>query len=903
MLKKLLSKTILFISLLLTLSASAAFAQKATIKGRVVDAATGEPIIGTVIIVDGTNNGTLSDVNGKFVISNITPGGCAITATYLGYRVYGQYFTLAADQEMEVLIELLSQNIDLDEIVVVAQISNESEHAVLSGQKENLVAVQAVSAAEMSRKGISDVQAAVAQVSGISKQEGVKNVFVRGLGDRYNTTLLNGFPLPSEDPEYKNIALDFFSSDVVQSIAVNKVFSASNNGDVGGAVIDISSKELIGQKAFSVSLDGGVNSKAAGADFLRHQDGVNYFGVSHTQHPTPGKYDFANSLDPSMVNMPLNHSYGLTAGRRWMLGQSKTPLALFLIATHSTDYSFTDQIVRNAVANGAIYQDQKGEKSTIDTRQVALLDARYFLNRRHALSYTLLLIHATEEYVGDYLGFAQRYTDGVDYRGFMRRQQSNDNLLLAHQLSTKWDLGERWDLSLGAAYNSIKGLEPDRRENNLSLQDDGSYILTGGYNQRRFFSELKENDVNLKAALRWKLVSSGDIDHSNVTLGYRGRIVDDNFEAIEYSLGVEGFRGEKIELENLHLDDIYNKENFEAGRFRMLDPGENSYHVSKNIHSGYLEAMHQIAPRLAGVVGVQFDYVDMDVDYEVQHLAPGKGKVEKTYLLPSMSLKYDLNDKHSLRLGLSKSYTLPQSKEIVPFQYVNIGFASEGNPNLKPSDNYNADLKWDWYISSSEVVTLGAFYKYVTNPIGRVDQGNSAGLLVYKNIASFANVAGLELEIRKNIFNTTAAQSRMRRLSMGLNASYIFSSLDLDLQDTPKRKSELEGASPYLINGDLSYNLSSGDKIFNFSVVASWFSDRIHTLGTQGYDDIIEKSVVTLGITTSFKMNKLLTVKLKAGNLLDPAYRLERDYHNKGAITLEEFRKGIDFSVGLSLDF
>ena len=853
MFKKLLPKTVLFTLLMFT--ATAAFAQKGTIRGTVVDAATGEPIVGTTILIEGTTNGTASDLKGGFTISNITPGRVAITANYLGYEVFRRDLAVAAGQQVEIRIELRAESIDIDEVVVVAQISKESENAVLSGQMENLVAVQAVSAAEMSRKGISDVQAAVAQVSGISKQEGVKNVFVRGLGDRYNATFLNGFPLPSEDPEYKNIALEFFSSDIVQSIGVNKVFGAANNGDVGGAVIDISSKELIGQKAFSVSLDGGVNSEVARADFLRHQDGVNYFGASRTRKPTSSRFDFENSLDPTKVSMPVNHSYGISGGRSWRLGTNETPLSLMLIATHSTDFSFTDQIVRNAISDGLIYQDQKGRKSTIDTRQTALLDLNTWIARRHAVSYTFLLIHATEQYVGDYTGIAPRYADGVDYTGFMRRQQSNDNLLMSHQLSSKWLLGERWDLTAGAAYNSIRGLEPDRRENNLSLQGDGSYILTGSNNQRRFFSELRENDVNLRAALRWKLVPVGDIDHSNVTVGYRGRIVDDNFDATEYSLGVEGFRGEHVRLDGLRLDDIYNGENFETGRFRIPDPGRNSYHVAKNIHSGYIEAMHQLTPRLAGVAGVQLDYIDMNIDYDVLHLAPGDRNLKRTYLLPSLSLRYDLAEKHSLRLGLSKSYTLPQSKEIVPFQYVNIGFASEGNPDLKPSDNYNADLKWDWYISSSEMITLGAFYKYISNPIGRVDQGNSAGLLIYENLAPDANVAGLELEVRKNIFNTTTAQSRMRRLSIGLNASYIFSRLELDIQNTPKRDTELEGASPLLVNGDLSYNLSSGDRILNVAVVASWFSDRIHTLGTQGYRDIIEKSVVTLGVNASLKVN------------------------------------------------
>jgi len=154
-------------------------------------------------------------------------------------------------------------------------------------QRQALVATQAVGARELSRKGIGDAQAAVAQVSGISKQEGVKNVFVRGLGDRYNVTLLNGFAIPSEDPEYKNIALEFFGTDIIQNISVNKVFRGSDYSDVGGASINIVSKELVGDHALSFDLSGGINTAVIVPGFLR-QDGSGYFGFANTTQPSEG---------------------------------------------------------------------------------------------------------------------------------------------------------------------------------------------------------------------------------------------------------------------------------------------------------------------------------------------------------------------------------------------------------------------------------------------------------------------------------------------------------------------------------------------------------------------------------------------------------------------------------------
>jgi TonB-dependent Receptor Plug Domain. len=259
-------------------SFSAIFAQSGTIKGKIRDAKTNEPLIGASVLVKGTANGAAADLDGNFVINNITAGTHTLIASYVAYQTVTQE-GVVVESTKETIVDLLmnSDDINLQEVEVVARANRESENILLLEQKKALVATQTVGARELSRKGIGDAQAAVAQVSGISRQEGVKNVFVRGLGDRYNVTLLNGFPIPSEDPEYKNIALEFFGTDVIQNIAVNKVFSGNNPGDVGGAIIDITSKELFGDRSFGIEVEGGLNSTAFTTDFYR-QHGSDYFG-------------------------------------------------------------------------------------------------------------------------------------------------------------------------------------------------------------------------------------------------------------------------------------------------------------------------------------------------------------------------------------------------------------------------------------------------------------------------------------------------------------------------------------------------------------------------------------------------------------------------------------------------
>ena len=888
------------------LTCAAIFAQTGSIKGKIIDAKTNEPLIGASVIVDETTNGAAADLDGNFVINNVAAGAHTLTASYVAYQS-GKKTGVVVERNKETVVDFLlnADDISLQAVEVVAKANRESENILLMEQRKALVATQAVGARELSRKGIGNAEAAVAQVSGISRQEGVKNVFVRGLGDRYNATFLNGLPIPSEDPEYKNIALEFFGTDVIQNIGVSKVFSGSNGGDAGGAIIDISSKELGGDYAFNIEASAGINSATVGKNFLR-QHGSGYFGFANNHQPAEGVFDFPNKLDPAVVKLPLSHSYGLSGGKRFLLGENRNPLTFFVVASHSSDNSYTHEIVRNTDTGGGIIIDQQGEKYSQNTNQLALANVTLGLNRAHQLSYNFMMVHANNQYLGKYAGVnTDKYQSAAayNYEGFFVRQQTNDNLLLTHQLLSAWKLSDKLQLNAGASYNTIAGKEPDRRFNHFYRASEDTYVLTGSNSQKRFFSTLNETDLNVKTNLTYQLPDKFGNNLSNVQIGYNGRFVKDDFHTAEYDFTAVS---KPIKPEILKLDELYNAENLANGLFRLSKGEPNTYQVSKYIHSAYVESSYQFASNLVANAGVRFDKIDLSVSHHTQGMIPGTEELKPMYVLPSLNLKYDLNDKNSLRLGASKSYTLPQSKEIAPYTYVALNFNSQGNKDLQPSENYNIDLKWDYYLSPSELISVTGFYKHIVNPIARAEEGSSGGYLTYKNISKFAAIAGAELEVRKNIFSLSGGNhNKVNRLSVGLNASYIYSRLEVNLANTEPRKSALEGAAPFITNIDLSYTYMNNDKTFTNSLVFNYFSDRIYTIGTLSYKDIIEKGAPTLNFVSSAKINKNLTFKLKAANLLNPNYELVREAtsQNGNIIVLSRYKKGIDVSLGVSYDF
>lgn len=893
-----------FIRLFLGVTAmtSAMDASAGILKGSVVDKKTGEPIIGATITVAGTNIGAITDYDGNYEINVPDGEEYEIEVRYVSYK------NLVLDNikvkgETINNIELEEESVVLGGIEVVASLNRESENFLLLEQKKSVLSRQAVGAKELSRKGVSDAEGAVQKISGISKQEGVKNVFVRGLGDRYNTTMLNGFPIPSEDPEYKNISLSFFDTDVIQSVGVNKVFSASGAGDAAGAVIDIQSKELIGQEMLEVGGSFGLNTQTVSQPFYI-QNGAGYMGISNKVQPGTdlSTFGFKNSLDPKQTNFNPDHSYSVAAGNKFYVGEDLNPLNVLVLANYSQSNTFTDEIVRNTTTNGTIYQDQKGEKYERNISQMLLGNVNYLMKNDNELSYNLMMIHSNNQYVADYLGMSDKFQSSDRSQGFMRRQQANDNLLVVNQINSSWKLSDKWKLNAGLAYNYVSGNEPDRRINYLSeTETENLYTPTRGTgSQQRYFSELTEHDLNMKIEAIFNLPDKID-GSSMLKFGYTGRMVKDAFDAVEYDMSAIG--SESFNLNELKLDNFFNQNNLTAGKF-SLDRNNDIYDVKKYINAVYADATYRLAESFTANVGVRMDYVLMNIDYNVNRGGDqGSEDINKPFILPSLNFKYDVAEKHSLRLGLSKTYTLPQSKEISPFRYIGVNFKSQGNQNLKPSDNYNIDLKWDFYPSAGELISVGVFYKYIQNPISRIEIASAGGYLSYENISDCATAAGVEFELRKDIFKHTAGEA-LHKMNFGLNGAYTYTMAKVE-QATDPTGSQLEGAAPFIGNADITYQFKRNDFGITGTIVCNYFSDRVYTIGTQGYKDIIEKGVPTLDIVIGGQINKHLSLDLKMKNLINPSYQLFREAsgENNEKIILNDYTKGRNFSIGLTYKF
>ncbi len=832
--------------------------------------------------------------------------------SFLGYKSIEKAFSIKAGQTVT-LNQIMSaeEGVALDAVVIKASTSKETATALIMEAKKAVSIKTTIGAQELATKGVSDAAGAVTKTAGVSK--GSKNVIVRGLGDRYNSTTMNGLPLPSEDPEYKNISLGFFDTSVIKNIGVNKVFTADLNGDVGGANIDIVSKEVVKRREASLGVSLGVNSQTVSKEFLTIH-GTNRFGTQRLKHTVTdlNTYSFTNSFKPQSQNFQLNNSFSFKYGRKYDVGEDNT-LSFFLVGSYDAKYNYLEGNIKQNTTDGSVapFKDQDFSKYDFNVSQLLMGNVK-FKTEDYTIAYNHLFIHNNKQSIGDYFGKDNPEDDG-DLE-FQRRQQTNNNELYVNQLLGNYKFSERLELEAKGSLNFIRGNEPDRRTNKYLLRD-GFYnpqTSSAGENER-FYSKLQENDYAAKGKLSYKLKEDED-DKSVIDFGADYRYTERLFAATVFNHGFS----QRIPISIDNPDAVFNQNSIdnnlfimETGRgrnIRVFDPF--TYRGKRLITGVFTNLVYEFNENFIVSGGLKFERNHQRVTYDTNIASSaidGPSEIDRSYILPSINIKYNFSENSIFRIAASQTYTFPQFKETAPFKYQDVNFSSQGNPDLKPSENINFDSKYEYYFSSSELVSLTGFYKYIQNPIARSEIPSGGNTLTYLNVGDDASILGFELEARKNVLKSDDEEENEYSLNAGLNASVLFSKVNLDsnsIAQFQQASSQLEGATPFLMNADLTFKRQYSESELSTSLVFNYFSDRVYSIGTRGFENIIEKGIPTLDLVSSLKLGEKYRIKLKATNLMNPDFQLSRDSSTSGNnVVLSNYKKGVNLSLGFSYDF
>ena len=894
-----------------------------TITGILTDKNLNQKVLSSAkVIIKEAGIITNTNAEGKFSI--VVPSGVYVVEfSHAGYESTEVIVTVTEGQTTIINESLVPQNYNLKEVVIKAVSNREKETAILLDQKNAVVIKQSIGAQEMARKGVSDVASAVTKVSGISKQESSGSVFVRGLGDRYNITTLNGLPLPSNNPANKNILLDIFTTDIVESIGVSKTFESQNYADFGGANVDIVSKKMSGSPFVQIGIEAGANNNVLKLDHFYLQDGPSYLGFKTVSAPSnpllPSNY--ATSWDRTKSNRKLNNNFSLSAGKKFNIGDHSS-IGTFVTASFDADAKYLEGISRGRItAQGTIQTDYLKKSYKFNTNSTVMGTADYKINRDNSILYTSLFLNSTAQDYSEYKGTNIDFPENNDI-GYIKRGTFDKTQLFINQLLGKHKINERWNTNWAVGYSILDNSTPDRMQNTFVPARNGltdyTFFSTSSINNHRYFQSLQEKEFSANLATSYDFNKQGDDYKGKVTLGYSGKMKNVDFNSQQYSFFPVNNKT-LFKVDGFNLTDFYlGNTNFDLNSGDTASSLSQFYTGHLNIHAVYANLLYNFNDKLSIIAGGRFEQIEQYVYFNSLLKPDGDGSTfSPVKVLPSLIAKYKINDEQNLKLAVSNTYTLPQFKEKVRILFEDVEQTYEGNSKLYASTNYNFDLSWELFPSRDELLTVTTFGKLIQNPINEMFTNSSSGNITYANTGDQAVVVGVELELRKNIYEINNDNNLKEKLTFGFNGSYIYQDQDLSNEKVITengfganftfKNSKLSGASDLLANADISFLKEfNNDRDILATLTYAYVSDKLAVLGTSERGNLVDKSIDRLDFILKSNLSKKLKVGLSYKNILNPTYRRASEQSKAPIIRADDILASsykIGSNVGLSLEY
>ncbi len=885
-----------------------------------------EPLAFANVLIKGTTKGTTTDFDGHYILESLSPGAYTLIFSFVGYETQEVNVQVVAGKVTEVNIPMGASAASLDEIVITTVTKRESETALLLEKKKSVELKTTIGAQELSRKGVGDVAAAVIKASGVSKQEGgTGTIFVRGLGDRYNFSTLNGLPLPSNNPSLKNISLDLFSTDIVEFVDISKTYSAHQYGDYSGANVNINSKEHGGSPELEIKLGSGFNSNAFDQTNFKRQDGTSLLGFTNEKIPSNvlSGYNYTTSLNPDDVSSPIDLNFSIKGGKKFELGDEKS-LKVFATLAFDNGYSYKEGVSRGGVTTQGLAKKDLFLKSYgYNTNTTGMTNLSFKANSNNNFYYNFLFVNSTGQNLEDFTGLI----DVFDATGenFVRRATFERTTLFVNQLLGKHNLNETLDFNWGVAYNKVNNIIPDRQQTTLfdpaaNEQDQGQRLITSSSlstaDSHRYYQELIEDELAGNLSLDLKFSKNDDEEYrGKVSLGYNGRLKNVDFQATQINTNITN----EIDVDPNDLDAYFNSQRYQAEDFSLLTfrSGQANpllpqlYTGEQFINAIYSTLNYKLSPKLQMILGVRGEAIIQNIDYDTS-IDIGKNGLEELQILPSLALKYEVSEKSNLKFAASKTYTLPQFKERAPFQYIEVTEIKIGNPDLKPSTDYNFDLGFEYFPQKSAVISLTAFGKFIQDPINEFVKASATNDISYANTGDLATVLGLEFELKLDLLEMINDESDDEKLSFGLNASFMQTNQDLDEEKVKNENTginvnftneeeRLSGASDWLANADVTYFKKFKENFdIQATVTYNYASDRVYALGTNTRGNLIDSSINSLDFIFKSKISKNLGLGLSIRNILNPTIERTQETQN---VIVSSYKKGLNSSLSLSYKF
>lgn len=813
--------------LIIFMTGAAANVNAGVVKGSIRDIQSAEALTGATVMASGLNYGTAADIDGNYVL-DLPSGVYTLTVRYVGYKPIIKAGVKVPDTG-DVLVDFLMESDaqTLGEVTVIATASRNTEAAQVQEQRSSLVVQTGVSAQQIARTQDKNASEVIRRVPGVSVIDD-KFVMVRGLSQRYNNVWLNGGAVPSSEADTRAFSFDILPGSQLDNMVIVKSQAPEFPADFTGGFIMVNTKQQPVGGGFDISAELGYNdrthfrsfkyAKGCAMDWLgfgsagRMPDA----GMTGRLNAYPG---YENSSQPRLdpLNNGLNNDWTLRtkhplADLKLALSYNHTWVAdggesygLLAAMNYSNSYkTLTDM-------ENSLY----GPYDVSNDKAVALrkaTDNQYSKNVRLGAMLNLSFRPRYNRHFFEWKNIFNRLAkDRFSERsGFNAQPDSIQNMEYFYSSRTTYNTqftgrhtfdSDRIDWSVGYAY--ANRVLPDRR---LIERTDRTEQAMGIYRISREFTRLDEHIASANANYK------RDFDFGtfcpSLKTGLYGEYRARTYRAREFQYGwqpdnalPQGFIFDDDVPGHVLVDDNY---------------GPDKLYLYEEVN--YLNNYEGNQTLLAAYAGINLPFGALNIyagaryEYNRQVLRMNTHQYEESLhstnydnsdLFPSVNLTYKLADCHQLRAAYGKSVNRPEFRELSTSVYYDFDLGSSvmGNAELQSAYIDNIDLRYEWYPSGGEQVSVGLFYKHFKHPIEWTYTVAGGTDLIYSFInAEGANNYGVELDIRKSLDFIGLCD-----FSLSFNGALIKSKVQF-AEGTNNIDRPMQGQSPYLVNTGLFYN-------------------------------------------------------------------------------------------------
>lgn len=858
----------LFISIVFILLASRINAQNGIIRGAVYDETTGEPMISVTIMVEGTIKGTVTDLDGKFNLP-IEPGVYNLRVSFVSYETVTIPDVKVKPGEVTLIDNLMlkSSTIGLSEVTVSASMKRNTEGAIMSIKMQSPNLIDGISSVNFRKMGDSDAASSMKRVPGVSV-EGGKYIYVRGLGDRYTKTILNGVDIPGLDPDRNTMQMDIFPTSLIDNILVHKSFSAELPADFTGGVVDIAVKDFPDQKKGNLNFSSSYNPdyhfrsdyltyKGGSTDFLGFDDGtraipatsnIPFFAsvIGNPQGEQALRYrEILESFNPTMAAMKqksfIDYSFGASFGNQIPLKKITLGYNFGLSYKNNTEFYRNAEYGRYGLSNNPDEMDlevREFQKGDFGVNNVLLSGLAGIALKTQYSKFRVNLLHLqngeSKAGIFDYEGSDQ----GSIFSGYQHNLEYSQRSLTNILIDGKHTLGKsQWDIIWKISPTLSVIQDPDARFIRYVEGSEGNYLINteSGFPER-IWRNLSEKNVAGVLHVSREFSFNGEPARLNFGGAYTWKERDFNIRKFMLNLRNVPLTGNPDELfrsENLWPLNGVNYSGgttYEAG---FLPSNPNQFNASSQNRAGYFSAEFSLLKNLRMIAGVRAEVFTQRYSGQNQ-LGTIKLDNEKVLndidLFPSVNLIYTLKKGQNLRASYARTVARPSFKEL---SFAEIADPISGrtfvggmfrdaddvagrefwNGNLVSSYIHNLDLRWEMFQKDGQMLSVSGFYKYFIRPIEIVQYASQVGTFQPRNVGD-GQILGLEIEFRQNLESFIGS---LKGFSIISNVSVTRSRIELSLTEylsrienartgqQVSRYREMAGQAPWIINSGLTY--------------------------------------------------------------------------------------------------